>query len=248
MIVPVVEYLFAEAASGQVPTVALDRQPNPLNMAITYSGADPSYVAPHTGRGVLFASIDSAAGFDAGDISATKLGVALNGAKTVTYELVVDIQSNTSVMGITNSAGADAVCLGVESGTTLDVFGNGCILKFSGAVPSGRKVFHVVYDSTQATASNRVKLYRNGVLVAPDGGAAYPGLNNGFIASAGYHLFYGQSVPGSGDGPAMKGSLYYAAVYSVAFSATDAASRSAELLIWDDAPVDQMFFGSGSTQ
>ncbi len=230
----VVRYFLDEAASGQGPVLALDSAPNPLNLPLTYSGQQPVYVSAASGRGLEWLTADSG-GIARVAVNGTKVRTMLDGKTTATIELVarVDLATANYNRVLTIASGAiNAFSIGVTSGSAFSALVNNVdvgqwTVNFTNF---GRAVLHVVVDTTQATAANRVQFYVNGTLQTATGGAI-PSMNTAISIPIAYALCLGNR---ESQGRSFDGVLYYAALYADALSAADIAQNVAILSKSDD--------------
>ncbi|HRI71040.1 MAG TPA: hypothetical protein PK156_42705 [Polyangium sp.] len=228
----VVRYFLDEAMGGQ-PTKALDSAPAPLDLPVTFSVQQPIYVSTPSGRGLEWLTADSG-GVARVAINGTKVFSMLNGNTKGTIELVARMDSSTGNYTRVLSIGS-----GTNNAFGIGVSGGVCSVMFNGVdvgqwpanfASWGRAVFHVVMDTTQATATNRVQLYVNGTLQTSTGGTA-PGMNAAISITPMYSLCLGNRDT---EGRSFDGVLYYAALYADALPAADIAKNVATLSIFDD--------------
>ena len=133
-----------------------------------------------TGRGLEWftAGNDARASVPTDD---TKIRSLLDGSKTATIELVLDVKSadpscsRLSYIGKTSGSGHFTLRSCSDSNVLFTVFGETDWGQWDLNWPSqGRHVLHLVLDTIHANASDRVKLYRNGVLLNQVSGTIYP--------------------------------------------------------------------------
>ncbi len=250
----IARYWMEEAASGQSPTQLVDDQPGQLNLPITYDTTRPSYIAPSTGRGWTSDTVSNN-GRASVLVDGTKIQTTLDGSTKASLEVVVRIDavnSNTSrLIHIGDSSESGYFTLSTNpTNIFFNLFGDGTLRGQWGAPWDGtRKVFHLVYDSTQATAADRVKLYQDGVLQSKTGGTDPP-LNETISVPNLKYFAIGNRELG---GRSVDGDITYAAVYDGALSASDISSQATALLANDDSgppsgPAVQWEFDEGSGQ
>ena len=232
-------YWMEEASSGQGPTQLLDDQASPFNLPITYDGANYSYTAPATGRGWTSTTTNNQ-GRATALVNGTKIQTTLDGATAATLEIVVAIDalnSNWSRL-IHIGDGSESGYLTLSSPNTgqLDFNSHGATLRgtWNPGFDGTRAVFHLVYDSSEPTAGDRVRLYKNGTLLTRTAGTD-PTLNETLSVPNGkYFPIANREVCCR----SFDGAIYYAAVYDGALSASEASSKSTALLALDDSSAD----------
>ncbi|TNF38591.1 MAG: hypothetical protein EP329_00140 [Deltaproteobacteria bacterium] len=169
------------ASGGGAATQALDDAADPLDLDLYTDGGRPTWsVLTPTREGLHFNDTDhlgQAYNYIAWQDTTTKVFDGLEGATTATMEIVVDFgdTADTSVQQLLNIeswagtdktftlelSGADHARL--RYGLNQDTGGRWDI----GRSANKRMILHVVWDTAQATGSNRVRLYRNGQLLTP---------------------------------------------------------------------------------
>ena len=231
----VARYWMEEAASGQSPTQLIDDQVSPLDLSITYDGANPTYIAPSTGRGWSSATTTNN-GRASILADGTKIQTALDGSTKASIELVVrvDAASSSGTRLIHIGSSTESGHFTVEASPTkieFYLFGETIRGEWNPAWDATRMAFHLVYDSTQPTAADRVKLYKNGVLLSKTGGTDPP-LNETISVPAGKSFVIGNREVG---GRSLDGDITYAAVYDGALSASEISSQATALLANDDS-------------
>ncbi len=236
----VVRYYIDEAASGQVPGAVLDDSVAPdFDLAITYDSTNLNYNEISGNRGLESTSVD-------GVQRATKL--ISNGSDKVrdnlestqkaTFEIVARIDNFNSSTGrcfvINEDVTGDIVIgLGGTSGTTAKVYWDTVLMRTFDP-GTARAVWHIVYDTTQATANDRVKVYKDGVLQSPTVDAN-PALNATLTMATDSRMFMFNRGTVSFDS-AMDGVIFYGAIYSVAMPQADITTNFDILTADDDTP------------
>jgi uncharacterized repeat protein (TIGR01451 family) len=177
-------YWFNEAPSGQTPDTAYDDQASPVNMTITFdTPVNWTVLNEHRGLGSPTPSHTAIA---SGDVAGTKYTTNLDGATQGSFVTVAAWGSSAETQRI---AGFD------ENGTRIamtEVRGNGdfefrirtnvgiyTIYWGGGAwADSARRVFHVVFDSSEPVQEDRIRLYMNGNPqgAGTSGGGTWPGV------------------------------------------------------------------------
>ena len=236
----VVRYYMDEAESGTTPTHLLDKSGvgTAVDVPITYS-TNLSYIEVSGNRG-LNSSSNSATGIaKTGALSSgNKIPDNIHGAQKVTLEYVVDnhttVSTGSRVFGLHNGDSGNGTVLfthhttGENSNFRLnDNLGSGTY-----AFSSGRKVIHVVLDTTLANGGSRVRLYVNGVNA---GISAQDIAQNATVSFSSTELVFMNR--GSGN-RGFDGILYYAAIYDDAFDNGRVAEHYDILTADDDTPPD----------
>jgi hypothetical protein len=230
----VARYYLDEAASGQAPPLALDAAPDPLDLPIIYS-ADMSYSESSGHRGLMWtqAQTDGRAAIDA---AGTKIEAALTGSMTATFEVVVAIDNLPSSVPSARLASLSNTLASVGDFDVVGRTGEISIGWNEGlagmvSVPSGRSVLHVVVDTAAAMAVARRLVYVDGVPVS--GGSLTPAVNEVIesLEDAGFAL--GNRIDG---GRSAAATLFYAALYSTAFTGAEVEHNVAILSLDDDRP------------
>lgn len=233
-------YFLNEAGSGTAPTQALDSSGfgTPFNLTLDYGGGSMAYVENFSNRGLDSFSTSGTQGARlAVNDTSDKIRDALHNSMTATMEVVYDADAfGTNGSRIFTLFGAADV-FGISGHPLapvdhLRLFVNGTqVLQTLTGFSGSRIVLHLVLDTTQATDTNRVKLYVNGVLVTSFTATAYPALNAVLNLPAGTQL----AVAGLGTGTRnIDGQVYYAALYDTALSAAEVANNYSVLTTDDD--------------
>lgn len=173
-------------------------------------------------------------------LSGTKVQTALTSTTKLTLELVFDSAASTSTydefLKLSDGSGTGLVGATInhsQGGLIFSAgegaFPNDCLIKY--AIPtSGVIVLHVVIDSTQATAANRVLVYVAGSAVTPSI-IDQLGLN----ATLDTTFNWSTSVLFFGEAGASPRKLYYAAIYSVALTSGQVSANATALAANNDA-------------
>ena len=233
----IVRYYVDEAASGTTPTDVLDASGvgTDFDLALTY-GTALSYTEAATGRGLQSTSNTGAQRAEKATASGDKVYDNLHGAQKITIELVVDIDSGKVGGGrvfVLNRT-TDSPLLGlVVDGTDWRVYWEEYTRR-SWTGSTSRQVIHIVYDTTLATANDRIKIYVNGSLITPDYDST-PAQNDTLSIPAGTKLFMFNRGTTTFD-RSVTGMIYYAAIYDGAFSAANVTNNYDILVLDDDTP------------
>lgn len=249
----VVQYYLDEAASGQTPTNVLDASGvgAAFNLGINYVDSDPAYTEVSGNRGLIRSNTNSSARASKGvDNTSDKIRDNFHGASKATLEVVVDPQSVVSSNARATVFGIQRFEIGrfelrvLGSGGTnathFEVYFNGSSVEGSISLTRERQVVHVVLDTTLETADDRVKVYVNGVLKDPQGSP--PG-QNATIDFGGSSTFLTMlnNVAGTAHRP-LGGTMFYAALYTHAFSSADVTTNYNTLTVDDDTPTVEESF------
>ncbi|MCH7935051.1 MAG: hypothetical protein IIC36_13745, partial [Gemmatimonadetes bacterium] len=231
----VARYWIDEVPSGQAPTQLIDDQASPLNLPITYDGANPTYTVASTGRG--WESTTTANGGRASIlVDGTKLQTTLDGATATTIELVLRVDAvattNSRLFHIGSGSESGDLTLSSPNASTLYFYMSGENIRgqWDPGFDGTRAVYHLVYNSTESVAGNRVRLYKNGVLVTKTGGTDPP-LNQTISIPNGQYFAIAnrETCCRSFDGD-----IYYAAIYDGALTAGEVSTNYTALLANDD--------------
>lgn len=230
----VVRYFVDEAASGITPTTVDDAGPaTTQDLTIDYDAgtADLEYAEESGNRGLEFK--DSAGDQHASIALGTsgKIYDAFNGTKVATLELVCRVTlfsgSGGRIFGIQRLDGSDGEC--IVRGTDAT---NGEIFQFAWQQVicrtftisgNGRHVIHVVVDTAEATANDRIKVYVDGSVISPTVNAN-PTQNDTLLPSND-QLIAGNRLAGGNYARSFTGVWFYGALYSGAFSAQDCSDN-----------------------
>jgi hypothetical protein len=242
---PLGRYWFNEATSGQGPLEVLDDTPDPVNLSITYD-AELQWTELGGHRG-LNSSAFSHSGIAGGPALGNKYEV-LHFTTALTLEMVVAYVQPTIYTATIGGFQTDrrisrraAVLLADTNGRPVAQFRTRNSNNLSVRWPMNlgdnvRRVFHIVYESNHPTASQRIRLYIDGV----DQGAgeviagSWPGpgeelrwnLNDLALQVINYPFLIWQ-LP-------MQGTVFYLGVYNAALNDTEAAYYSSVLATDDD--------------
>lgn len=238
MATPLLAYKFNEAASGTAPTAILDSSAGTaLNATITY-GVSGAWTSIAAGRGLNYGGTATSV---SGSLSGTKVQTALAGSTAVTVEWCIDSAlsattydsyleivdgSSTHVISMTINHSQGGLIFSAAEGA----FPNDCLIKCT--IPtSGVLVIHVVVDSTQATAGNRVKVYVNGSLQSITI-VDQIGLNAAL--DAGFNWSTATLTMGA-VGASPLGITYEGYVYASALNSTEVAAHATSIAANNDA-------------
>ncbi len=163
------------------------------------------------------------------------LSGASTGTQKITVEFVADVDSCSSSNGriFAINSGTQNPDLGVTCASTSDfrVYWNESVVETFSETSGARKYYAVVYDTTQATAADRIKVYVDGTLKA-DGGtpmAQNSRLNFGSLREL---LFLNRGV-GSWQ-RSITTKLYHAAILNTAFTQSQVTNNANVFATNDD--------------
>ena len=231
-------YYVDEAASGTTPTHVLDSSGVGADLDLTITYGTGSYTETSGNRGLESIAVNSTTkAHGAINDTSDKIRDALHGATQMTIEIVADLQgfgTNVSrIFGIFIVGGADIFSIeGQTSVNALRLYFNDSFATLASQTGGGRKVYHYVVDTTQGTAADRRRFYVNGVQQTLAGTTI--GTQNTTL-SIGSGAVLGMLGTGTGSRQ-LDGIVYYAAVYSGAFSSSDVTNNYDILTLDDDTP------------
>ena len=237
----VVRYYIDEAASGQGPTAVLDGSGvgAAFDLAITYA-ASLNYTEIGGNRGLENTGIvGNQICEKAIDPTSDKVRDNIHGAQKFTITVVARIDDFSGGMGRCfaineNSSSNAKIGLTGNSPTAAKTFFNGTVMRTwdPGTV---RTVTHIVFDTTQATANDRVKVYKDKVLQSPTIDAN-PALNATVdLPSTSRIVMFNRGPSGSRD-RSMDGVLFYADLHSIAYTQAQVTNDFDILTADDDTP------------
>ncbi|WP_050432063.1 LamG-like jellyroll fold domain-containing protein [Chondromyces crocatus] len=239
-----VRYVINEPASGQTPTELMDVAPDPLALPITFANGLAFTQDTNGHRGLTWPARGQD-GRAARSIQNTKVTTRLDQAQRLTLELVADVTDSDSGSTLTrlfylgiNESTDQLSLIPRNAGENLRLYFNDNNADAHNGVQwpvnlhtAGRIVLHVVLDTTKATDSERVTLYRNGSALSPEGTPTWPGENERLNLTGTNSLALGNRPSG---GRSIQGTLHYAAVYMRALTPNEVESNAAVLLANDD--------------
>jgi hypothetical protein len=240
----VVRYYIDEAASGTGPTAVLDKSGvgTAANLSIVYDGVLQYTEDANGNRGILnnstvFGNQRLVYAIQSGD----KILSNINGSTVATLEVVATLteanSSGSRIFGINNTAGAGGSFILRVHGVTDWQFGLNNVTRRSWNGGSNtRDVWHIVFDSSQSNEADRGKIYRNGSLVSATTVNSIPQGTTISTAAGENVIAFNRENAGS-FARSWKGTLFYAALYSVAFSSSRVADHYGVLTADDDEPV-----------
>ncbi|EYE99966.1 Hypothetical protein CAP_2057 [Chondromyces apiculatus DSM 436] len=173
-------------------------------------------------------------------VAGSKIQTALSDSSQVTLELVVAIAdgitpfgSALTYLGTTGDYGR--LDLRFTPPQTLQFYWKNQLVQSWKAFVQERCVLHVVIDTSETSAPDRVRMYRNGSLLTPyDGANPSPvdlPVNDRITIEANDRYVLGNRSTGDRS---PRGVMYYSALYAAALNANDVAANAALLLLDDD--------------
>ena len=230
-----VRYFLDEAARGQPSGPVVDAVGN-LDLTHDWTPL-VAYDEVDGHRGLRWTSVGAMGGPSA-DVAGTAVASAMNGAATATLEVVAQIEGlaadapRSQLFGLTRMVmGPPELGIFGFDATTLRL-GYGEMAAGSWPVPAGRAVLHWVVDSNEASATERRRLYVDGVLTASSD-AIGPDAASTIGGFMGVSLVIGNRTP---SGQSLQGVVFYAALYDRALSEVEVAHNAVLLAADDDSP------------
>ncbi|MBI3894479.1 MAG: hypothetical protein HY313_00970 [Acidobacteria bacterium] len=236
-----------EAASGTGPTETVDAASGPLNLTLNYDAgtADLEYTEVTGNRGLDSKDTAGAQRADRNLAAGDKIYDGIHGSKTATFEIVVDQDGCSASNGrwfAINGRGGDNPHGGFNCTATNNwtFYFNETGAEGYNDIDTTKVCLHVVYDTALADADDRVKIYENGTLLTESAAGTDPTQNATFnlttCATACQLIMLNRETSGPAWARSVDGILFYAALYSVAFTATRAGDHCTILNADDDTP------------
>lgn len=233
-----VQYQLAEASSGTSPSTTADSSGKGDNL--TLSGSVWRWASSGGGKAVEFyGGSYSHTSYAGKRIDQGTFGPAMNGKTKFSAILVTNNVTGpaayANIFGLYKTAqvmyGEWAV-VADNTGRIGVVWGGSAqhAMSHSAGINSGRHVWHIVMDITNATAANRCKVYKNGVLLT--GATLATGTTPPNYTSAECWMMIGR---GYATGQAIQGSVCYAAIYDGTLTTQQIADSYNALAASDDA-------------
>jgi hypothetical protein len=231
-------YFIDEATDGTAPLQLEDAASDPLPLTIDYQG-DGEFIDDGGHRGLRWNAVTQGAKAAAFLAEDGKVWLGLNNATQATIELVVDVDafiagSRLSHVGEADDAGVFTLRIDDPESFALAWNNSGRRSWAMNVDALGRVVLHVVYDSTQTAAAQRLRLYVNGVEQS-NGGGSPPDASEPIEIISESATVYALGNTQQGD-RGVAGTFYYAAMYRAALNATEVANNATLLLANDDGP------------
>ena len=232
----VLRYFMNEAASGTTPTMLLDSADAPLPLPITFGQA--TFVEDNGHRGLRFPASQSSGKAEVSIGSSSKLANLMAPARTVTIEVVAQIDNAGAAGGanesqITGMRGGNPDFMLTAIGTTdlrfFRPFGN-VGATWNGVHDQQRMVLHLVFDSTQVDSATRIELFKNSALV-PKTTSSPPAQGQQVGLGGSDDLVIGNRQQADRS---IQGTIFYVAYYNVALSSEEISTNAQHLIVDDD--------------
>lgn len=238
-------YYLDEAPAGTGPVKTYDAAASPLDLNLTYGGASGlSYTHLNRNRGIASAGTGHS-GWVGSGVAGSKFATQIGGSQTATFVAVASFGAgqtdNGRIAGFEYGADESAAAFAVSPGGRVrfrfrPTGGTATqVLEWSTGYGDGtRRVYHLVWETSQSSAANRARLYVNGAVQAAPTvvSGALPGKNATLdFSQAGLQLAVANRPTG---GRAISGSVHYLGVYRGVLAATTIASQASALLANDD--------------
>ena len=238
----VVRYYIDEAASGTAPTDALDGSGvgSAFNLAIDYGTSNLAYVETSGQRGLVSSATTGVQRARKTLVTSDKVITALSSSKLATLELVIDATgfsaSGGRIFGITDRTGGNGslILRASDTGSAWQLAVNSTTYDVFNFAETGRQVIHIVYDSAQAVAGDRLKYSVNGGTLTNASGTIP--LNTALTIDNTLDLIMFNRESGGFYDRSMTGTIFYAALYSAAFTQGMVDQNYAVLTSDDDTP------------
>lgn len=229
----VVRYFMDEADSGQLPTTLTDSAAAPLALPITYG--QMTFFETDGHRGLTWPASSSSGKAEIA-LGSTKLATDLATSSRVTIEVVADIKG-------AGLAGSESRIAGMGGGnpdfalTAVDAtdirffrpFGTVGATWVNGNTRA-RMILHLVFDSTQADAAQRIELYQNGIKLVKTTSSP-PGQNQTVGLGSNDQLVIGNRQTSDRS---IAGTIFYVAFYNQALDSAEITNNAQRLLVNDD--------------
>ena len=234
----VARYFLDDATEGTDPLQARDSGPAPLlNLDINYFDQELMWVTVDGNTGITWDNINSGTKLSTA-IDGTKVADALQDVTAATLEIVARVDEarteETCIFWVGSGADAgrfalvtpDLNTLRFRQGSTGTLWGEWTVDITS------RTVYHVIVDTLQSTAPQRMRLFVDGV---EQSNIASPLPMEGAMVGIGnsVDLVLGNREDG---GRSLAGVLFYAAIYDRALGGDEIEANAAVLSTSDDTP------------
>lgn len=235
----IVRYFIDDGAQQDEAAEIADAIGSPeLPLALTDPEGVTDFVSTPSRRGIRFAEIADETRLSVG-LRNTKIRDRLDGSRTGTIELVLDVEAvlieGSRLSHIGDSVDPGRFSLRSSSSNSVDFYMNNVLTAswFFDLYGAGRMVLHLVVDTTQDSTVERVKLYLNGQeqVALP---LLMPIKNQTISISNAQGSFYALGNREVG-GRSLQGTFHYAAMYSGAMSADRVANNASLLQSSDDS-------------
>ncbi len=241
---PLVMYKYDQASSGTSPTTINDTATGTaVNLTAGY-GTAGAWTSITAGKGRTYDGTSGSADIS-GSLASTKVATSLSGITTATMEAVIDTTGDpngASILSFDTTSIKDLFYISTVSAAThggtsaIGISYNDAFVGFCPETAVGLHVLHVVADTGQATAANRILCYIDGASVALTS-ATYPAQNTAVDALGTNYANNRLCVACDGNTTiglaAIK--IYFVALYATVMSSGTVSSHSTALLANNDA-------------
>ena len=236
-------YYFDEAASGTAPTQIDDFSGNAYHLTPDYGSGNMAYTEVSGNRGLESTSVTGTqrAAHRLNDSSDT-VRDGIDGSTTATLEMVFDPDSFTGsgsrIWGLNGGSGENgSFILKATSTTSYTVAINNTDSPGFNPSISARAVVHVVFDSTEGTQDDRVRVYVNGSLNQSLGADMSIGSSATITLGSSMDLIALNRANSTSYDRSMDGRFFYSAIYSSALTSGNVSTNYTILSSDDDEPV-----------
>jgi len=238
----IVRYYIDEAASGSSPTDVLDGSGvgSAFNLAIDYGSGNLAYTEASGQRGLVSSATTGTQRARKTLVAGDKIINALNASKTATLEVVLDLTafsaSGGRICGINARDGSNGSfmlrCIGTGVAWQLGV--NNTLYDLADFAETGRQVLHIVFDSANGTAANRLLYAVNGGTLTS--AISTMTLNEALTIDDTLDLILFNRENTAVWDRSVIGTIFYAALYSGVFTQGMVNQNYAVLTADDDTP------------
>lgn len=235
-----IRYYLDEGTDGATtPTTANDDGPSSMDLTIDFAGSDAAWTVDSGQTGLDFIGTGAGRAIASHSIGASGNVIRdnLNGSQVVTLEFVAILDvpngSHGRVFG-TTAAGANGSCMIVaRPGPLVNFRINEINYEQWDWVTGTRDVWHVIVDTTQAVAADRVTVYKNGSSFTSTVITAIPQNTTITIGATEWIVLMNRETDAARQ---TDGKFYYAAMYNEAFNASRVSDHYDVLTLDDDTP------------
>jgi hypothetical protein len=222
-----------EASEGQDPPAVLDHHAPAVDLELVYSSSSPAYAELDGSRGLRWLA-EERGGRAFAPILGTKLETELTAIQQATFEVMVAVTAvSTSASRYLNVGTPDLpsdISIGSPALDEVEVRWGELTCRFKASLTGARQLLHVVVDTPHADPLQRVRVYQDGVPLVRLNDAA-PAQGEGLPLLPTSMIVLGNRTNG---GRTFRGSLQYAAIYTVAFGDVEIQQNRSVLLESDD--------------
>jgi hypothetical protein len=253
----IARWLYNEASSGTTPTTVADDTGNGNDLTPDYGSGDANWASVAAGNGLDFTAdpITGSAVAELVDIATNgTIGSSLSGVNELSFITICDIDEGHSFgprlsqIGTAGGDGDFAILTRAAPATEDFLFrwnqeASGSDMSYpipNGGYPTGLVIIHVIIDTTQATAIDRIKVYYDGVLQVANSGTI---VQNSTIDPDQTNRYFTSGNRGT-QNRSIKGVNYYEEIGNGQFTPTQVSDSYTALLADNDADWNA---GAGST-